>query len=170
MENEPIEKKKVVSKGPIWKKSWESLEKGNLIPYLIMVDSTNMWVTIFSAFLKSNDFLWNKTENPGKFSGKKFLDRNSKVAQSSRIFWKFRVSKIFVISSYFHKFHILGLFFIFCERFFTTKLSKFGVNVHNKIGQTKWYSRIHSDSVGAKEIFPIWHFSSKHKIKLIKWI
>lgn len=52
MENAPIEKKKVVSKGPIWKKSWESLEKGNLIPYLIMVDSTNMWVTNLLAFFK----------------------------------------------------------------------------------------------------------------------
>ena len=114
MENAPIEKKKIVSKGPIWKKSWESLEKGNLIPYLIMVDSTNMWVTNFLAFFKNWPiFSWNLTNifanNPEKFRVRTFLERNRKIAQSSRIFWKFRVSKFYVISSDFHKFHNLGL-------------------------------------------------------------
>ena len=110
MENAPIEKKKVVSKGPIWKKSWESLEKGNLIPYLIMVDSTNMWVTNFLAFFKNWPiFSWNPTRGPGKFRFRIFLDGNRAIAQSSRIFWKFRVSKFCVIPSDFHKFHNLGL-------------------------------------------------------------
>ena len=110
MENAPIEKKKVVSKGPIWKKSWESLEKGNLIPYLIMVDSTNMWVTNFLAFFKIDRFFsGNLTKIPKNLGSELFLDRNRKISQSSRIFWKFRVSEFCVIPSDFHKFHNLVL-------------------------------------------------------------
>ena len=58
MEKETVERKKIVSKGPIWKSSWDALKKGNLLPYLTLVDSTNMWVTKFETGYRKDDFSW----------------------------------------------------------------------------------------------------------------